>query len=62
MTAACMDCGLPYADFSLDSTLPDDEWALIHDSEGGLLCASCMVRRIKERVPGAVAVRMKIDR
>lgn len=59
---SCMDCRMPYAIFPLDSTLPHDEWALIHDSEGGLLCANCMVKRIKERVPGAVAVRMRIAR
>lgn len=57
----CMDCPTAYRDFPLDCTLPDEQWAMIHDSEGGVLCAACMVRRIRKRVPGAVAVRMTID-
>ena len=58
---ACMDCGKPYADFPLDATLPDEQWLMIHDSHGGVLCANCMVARAA-KIPGAIAVRMFIDR
>jgi hypothetical protein len=45
LSLACMDCGAVYSDFPLDTTLPDDQWRMIHDSDGGVLCASCIVRR-----------------
>ena len=57
---SCMDCQLPYEDFLLDTTLPHNQWSLIHDSEGGLLCANCMVKRAS-KIPGAIACRMVID-
>lgn len=59
-TLSCMDCGVPYADIPLDATLSDEQWRMIHDSEGGILCASCMVARAA-KFPGAVAVRMRIE-
>lgn len=55
-TLRCMDCSVPYADFPLDTTLSDDQWKMIHRPEGGVLCASCIVRRAS-RLPGVVAVR-----
>ena len=57
---ACLDCGKPYSDFPLDATLPDEQWRMIHDSEGGLLCANCMVARLA-KLPGAIAVRMRLE-
>lgn len=57
---ACLDCGKPYRDFPLDSTLSAEQWRLIHDSEGGVLCANCMVARAA-KLPGVVAVRMQIE-
>ncbi len=57
---ACLDCGKVYRDFPLDATLPDEQWRMIHDSEGGILCANCMVARAA-KLPGAVAVRMQIE-
>lgn len=57
---ACLDCGTPYQSFPLDSTLPNDQWRMIHDSEGGILCANCMVERAS-KLPGAVAIRMQIE-
>ena len=57
---ACLDCGKPYSDFPLDTVLPDEQWRMIHDSEGGLLCANCMVARLA-KLPGAVAVRMRLE-
>ena len=58
--ACCADCGKPYSDFPLDTTLPHDQWERIMGSPNGLLCANCMVARAS-KLPGAVAVRMTID-
>lgn len=60
MSLKCLDCRKPYKSFGLDMTLPDDQWRMIHDSEGGLLCANCMVARAS-KLKGAVAVRAKIE-
>lgn len=50
--AACLDCGLPYADFPLDLNLPRAQWLAIHpEGENGLLCAACIVRRAA-KIPG----------
>ena len=58
---SCIDCGLLYEEFGLDSTLPDEQWLMIHpEGEGGILCANCMVRRASS-LAGAVAIRMYID-
>lgn len=61
MGLSCEDCGLSYQDFGLDSTLPNDQWAMIHPTGGGgILCTNCMVNRAS-RLDGAVAVRMHIE-
>ena len=58
---SCEDCGLPYDQFGLDTTLPNDQWLLIHPSgESGVLCATCIARR-GHAVPGVVAVRAVFD-
>lgn len=57
---ACLDCGLLYRNFALDATLPDDQWRMIHDSDGGILCANCIIERAV-KLPGAVAIRMRIE-
>ena len=58
---SCEDCGLSYDQFGLDTTLPNDQWLLIHPSgEGGVLCATCIARR-GHAVPGVVAVRAVFD-
>ena len=57
---SCMDCGKPYRDFPLDTNLPNAQWKMIHNSDGGVLCANCMVERIS-RLPKAVAVQARID-
>lgn len=44
--ALCLDCGLDYQDFLIDTILSDADWAAIHPDEGGLLCASCIARRV----------------
>lgn len=56
----CMDCRLLYEDFPLDMTLSDEQWNMIHDSPGGVLCASCIVKRAS-KLRGAVAVRAHIE-
>ena len=56
----CLDCGKPYIEFALDSMLSDKQRLLIHDREGGLLCANCIVSRAS-KLPGAVVVRMQIE-
>ena len=58
---SCEDCGLSYDQFGLDTTLPNDQWLLIHPSgEGGVLCATCIARR-GHALPGVVAVRAIFD-
>lgn len=58
----CEDCGLPYQDFPLDTTVPNSQWHDIHPEhpEGGILCANCMVRRAS-RLPGIIAARMVFE-
>lgn len=58
-TLVCEDCGLPYAEFGLDTTVPNSQWHDIHPENdgGGVLCASCMVKRASV-LPGVVAARM----
>jgi hypothetical protein len=56
----CADCGLPYQDFPLDTTIPDEQWHAIFGGPGGVLCASCIVKRAA-KLPGAVAVRARIE-
>jgi len=58
---ACEDCGLPYKDFPLDTTIPDEQWAEIHRGDGGVLCANCMVKRAS-KLPGIIAARMFFER
>ena len=41
----CLDCGLPYEEFGLDTVLSLEEWRVIHPDERGVLCANCIVRR-----------------
>src|SRR5512138_3482472 len=59
--AECEDCGLPYNDFMLDVTLPDEQWLAIHPSGiNGLLCARCIVARAS-KLKNIVAVRAVLD-
>jgi len=61
MKAECIDCGIPYEEFGLNMTLPDEQWLLIHP-EGlhGLLCANCIARRA-EKLEGSISIRAKIE-
>lgn len=56
----CMDCGEPNAEMPINTTLPHDQWRRIHDSEGGILCASCIVRRAA-KLPRVIACRMRFE-
>lgn len=58
--AQCLDCGLDYAAFGLDLLLPRAQWLLIHPSDGGLLCARCLVVRAAN-VSGATAIHAVIE-
>ena len=51
----CIDCDLPYEDFPLDTTLPDEQWAMIAKQED-LLCANCIVKRAS-LLKGIIVVR-----
>lgn len=59
-TLGCLDCGAPYSEFPLDTTLPDEQWMMIHSRAGGVLCGSCIVRRAA-KLPGAIAIRAVIE-
>lgn len=54
-TANCLDCGLDYDAFAMDTLLPRWQWLLIHPDEGGLLCANCIVKRAA-KIPGSVGL------
>lgn len=56
----CMDCGALYRDFPLDTTLPDEQWRQIHPNDGGVLCASCMVKR-GAMLPRVIALRARFE-
>lgn len=61
MKSACGDCGLPYDEFGIDTTLSNNQWAIIHpEGRGGLLCANCMVKRASH-LPGIIAARMVLE-
>ena len=60
MNVKCMDCGKPYADFGLDTTLPDEQWLRIHPDDGGVLCANCIVERAS-KLPHVIAIRAVIE-
>jgi hypothetical protein len=52
MTAKCYDCSLPYADEGWeDFIIPHYLWDKISPTgdSGGLLCVTCMVRRLNQK-------------
>lgn len=55
----CMDCGLSYYKFGLDSVLPHDQWKLINPNNEGLLCANCIVMRAA-KLGSVVVVKMDL--
>ena len=46
-TVSCEDCSLPYQDFPMDITIPDNQWTEITGyTEGeGILCGACIIQR-----------------
>jgi len=57
----CEDCGLPYQKFGIDTTLPNEQWLMIHpESKEGLLCTNCIVNRASH-LPGIIVSRMVFE-
>lgn len=57
----CMDCDAPYGGPDwIDTTLPHEQWKLIHNSEGGILCANCIVRRAA-KLPKIIVMRARLE-
>ncbi len=56
----CADCGLPYENFGIDTTLPNLQWKELTPDSVGLLCANCICRRA-EKMPNVLAARMVIE-
>ena len=57
----CSDCGLPYEDIPMDTTLSDKQWLMIHpEGLDGILCANCIVNRAA-KIPTAISMRARID-
>ena len=56
----CDDCGKPYSEFGLDTTLPNNQWSDITMDGATLLCTNCMVIRAS-KLPHVIAARMVID-
>ena len=49
--AACYDCGKPYGkDDWIEAVIPNKIWIKISPTknQGGILCISCMAKRLKE--------------
>lgn len=58
----CEDCDLLYEDFGIDTTIPNLQWEAIRPNSegGGILCASCMVKRAS-KLEGILAARMVFE-
>jgi hypothetical protein len=57
----CLDCQMLYREFGLDTVLPDEQWRAIHDSEGGVLCAACIVKRASKLNGGPIVMHAWIE-
>lgn len=59
--AECYDCGMPYGgDDWIDTTLPNEQWAMVFPEKYGLLCANCIIKRAS-KLDGIIAARMTLD-
>lgn len=60
--AKCKDCGMPYNQSPLNTTIPDEQWELINPGScySGILCANCMVKRASKLLD-VVAARMVFE-
>ena len=57
----CLDCNLEYDDnFGADITLSYSQWELIFPEDNGLLCGTCLTRRV-QKLPGIIAIRAVIE-
>lgn len=56
----CLDCGLPYGEFPLLVTLPDEQWQWVHPRKMGVLCARCIIARATTLL-GTVPVRARLE-
>jgi hypothetical protein len=56
----CLDCGLSYDEFGLDTHLPRGQWLAIHPSERGVICANCIMRRAAQ-LRGATVAHVVIE-
>ena len=57
----CLDCGLPYDQFPLDVVLPRAQWLRICPQDSGVLCAACIVRRVRKYIPGATVIHAIVE-
>lgn len=51
----CMDCKLDYREFGVDVVLPWSQWCAIHPDVDGILCGTCIARRVA-KLQGAVVI------
>jgi len=58
--AECKDCGELYNNMGVNITFSDEQWKLIFPEESGLLCASCICKRV-DKLKGSIAIRAEID-
>lgn len=58
--ANCADCGLPYEDFGIDTTLPNLQWKELTPDGVSLLCANCICKRAA-KMPNVLAARTVIE-
>lgn len=58
----CEDCGKLYSSEDwVDCILSDDQWLLIHpESKEGILCGSCMIKRIS-KLPNVTVIKMIVE-
>jgi hypothetical protein len=57
----CKDCQLPYSHFGMDTHLPRSQWMEICPDDADLLCANCILNRIRNRIRGATVVHMIVE-
>jgi len=55
---ACRDCNAADAEMPLDTVLTGEQWERICP-EGGILCASCIVRRAA-KIPDVICVDLRV--
>lgn len=56
----CIDCGLNYEEFPIDLLLPDNQWKKIHKGVNGVICPSCIIKRIA-KFPEAIIIKANVE-